>query len=115
MSQYSLTEHEQCCLDHLQRARALGVSLREYAERQGLKVASLYQTKSQLKKKGALDEPAGEVNEAEQAFVAVSVVPSASGTVLRLRHPVGWELACETWPPVDWLLAVLSGGGDAAR
>lgn len=111
MSAYSLTEHEQCCLDHLQRAQALGVSLREYADRQGLKVGSLYQSKSQLKKKGALDEPADD----DEAFVAVSVVPSTSGTVLQLRHPAGWELACDEWPPVDWLLAVLSGGSDAAR
>ena len=111
MSAYSLTEHEQCCLDHLQRARALGVSLREYADRQGLKVASLYQSKRQLKKKGALDERAA----GDEAFVAVSVVPSTSGTVLRLRHRAGWELACDEWPPVGWLLAVLSGGGDAAR
>lgn len=29
MSAYSLSEHEQCCLDHLQRVQALGVSLRE--------------------------------------------------------------------------------------
>jgi hypothetical protein len=114
MSAYSLTEHEQCCLDHLQRARTLGLSLREYADSQGLTVGSLYQTKSQLKKKGALDEPTEGGGE-DEAFVAVSVVPSAAGTVLRLRHPGGWEMACETWPPVDWLLAVLSGGDDAAR
>ena len=114
MSAYSLTEHEQCCLNHLQRAQAQGVSLREYADRQGLKVGSLYQTKSQLKKKGALDEPAEGRGE-DEAFVAVSVVPSAAGAVLRLRHPAGWELAFEAWPPVDWLLAVLSGGSDAAR
>lgn len=114
MSSYSLTEHEQRCVAHLRRARERGVSLREYADRQGLKVQSLYQTKSQLKKKGALDEPVA-ADQSDPAFVAVSVVPSPAEAVLRLRHRAGWELACETWPPVDWLLAVLSGGGDAAR
>lgn len=107
----SLTDHERHCLSHLNRAQQQGLSLRAYAEARGLKVGSLYQTKSQLKKKGLLDARVG----VEADFVAVDVAPANASAVLRLRHPGGWELECATWPPVDWLHRVLRGGSDAPR
>lgn len=107
----SLTDHEQQCLAHLNRAQQQGMSLRAYADARGLKVGSLYQTKSQLKKKGLLDAGVG----VEADFVAVDVPPASESAVLRLRHPAGWELECTTWPPVDWLQQVLWGEADASR
>lgn len=107
----SLTDHEQQCLSHLNRAQEQGMSLRAYADARGLKVGSLYQTKSQLKKKGLLDAPVA----VEADFVAVDVPPASGPAVLRLRHWGGWELECATWPPVDWLQQVLRGSSDAPR
>lgn len=107
----ALTDHEQQCLSHLNRARQQGMSLRAYADDQGLKVGSLYQTKSQLKKKGLLDAPVG----VEGDFLAVDVASARGPAMLRLRHPSGWELECATWPPVDWLQQVLCSSADAPR
>lgn len=105
----SPTDHERQCLIHLNRARELGLSLREYADARGLKVHNLYQGKSQLKKKGLLD--AG----AEADFLAVEVLPASGPVVLRLRHREGWELECAAWPPAPWLHRVLWGDSDASR
>lgn len=107
----SLTDHEKQCLTHLDRARSQGMSLKAYADAEGLRVGSLYQTKSQLKKKGVLDAPAA----ADSGFVAVDLPPASGPAVLRLRHPGGWELECTDWPPVDWLQRVLWGWSDASR
>jgi hypothetical protein len=107
----SLTDHEQQCLSHLNRAQKQGLSLKAYADAEGLRVGSLYQTKSQLKKKGLLDAPVA----AEADFLAVDVASASGPAVLRLRHPSGWELECAAWPPVDWLQQVLWGEADAPR
>lgn len=107
----SLTDHQKQCLTHLDRAREQGMSLKAYADAEGLSVGSLYQAKSQLKKKGLLDHPVAP----EAEFVAVDVAPASGPAVLRLRHPAGWELECSAWPPVEWLQQVLWGSLDASR
>jgi len=107
----SLTDHEQQCLAHLNRAQKQGLSLKAYADAEGLRVGSLYQTKSQLKKKGMLDSTVG----VESDFVAVDLPPASGPAVLRLRHPSGFELECTDWHPVDWLQHLLWGSTDAPR
>lgn len=107
----SLTDHEQQCLSHLNRAQKQGLSLKAYADAEGLRVGSLYQTKSQLKKKGLLDTSVA----AGGDFLAVDLPPASGPAVLRLRHPAGFELECSDWPPVDWLHQVLWGSSDAPR
>ena len=49
-----LTERQQRLLEHLHRCEARGVSLKAYAEHEGLKVADLYSGKQVLRRKGAI-------------------------------------------------------------
>jgi hypothetical protein len=110
MTDVSLSEREQECLNHLRQAEELGANLREYADAYGLKVHDLYQGKRQLTKKGVL----GAAPAKAEDFVAVRVAPSPDKAVLRLRHPSGWELVCHDWPPAAWVSAIMAGNTDAA-
>jgi hypothetical protein len=119
-----LTEREQQALEHMRKAQELGLTLKEYAARNGLDVQMLYQLRKPLVRKGAL----GPVRQASQevptaqkasAFLPVRVLPAApgpSGTAMacRLVHPSGWVLECDGLPPPTWVIAVLGGGGHAA-
>ena len=55
-----LTKRERECLDHLQTAEGLGVTLKEYADAYGVDVNFLYNAKSQLVKKGGAARRQGE-------------------------------------------------------
>lgn len=110
MTTKALSPRQQEYLEHVHRAEELGISLREYADAQGLKVKDIYNVKRQLVKKGVLGTPTA----ATADFVAVRIADPGGAVVCRLRHPSGWEISCGNWPPAAWLTAVLSGGQDAA-
>ena len=90
----SLTERQRFWLEHL-RACGSG-SLKVYAEQHALEVSSLYEAKSQFKRKGMLDAPAAR-------FVRVQRdTPELSPALWRihLRNGTLVEVACapEHWP-----------------
>ena len=119
-----LTEREQQALEHMRKAQELGVTLKDYAARNGLDVQMLYQLRKPLVRKGALG-PVRRVSreaptaEKQSAFLPVRVVSVAprrgSPTVAcRLVHPSGWVLECDDLPPASWVTSVLVGGAHAA-
>ena len=89
----SLTERQRFWLRHL---RACGTgSLKAYAEEHGLELGALYEAKSRLKRKGALDTTA-------RRFARVQCEPSAAPpTVCRIHLCNGTlvEVACA---PEHW-------------
>jgi hypothetical protein len=120
----SLTEREQRALEHMRKAQELGMSLKEYAGKNGLEVQMLYQLRKPLVRKGALGpvrrpEPQPR-REKSSAFLPVRVVPSsgaaAGGTPMacRLVHPSGWVFECGGLPPASWMAAVMAGEIHAA-
>jgi hypothetical protein len=129
MADKGMTAHELRCLEHLQRARALGSSVAEYARAHGLKSRMLYDADKQLRKKGEIcgGSPSGSVDSIgkgkpeidESRFVAVriehpSLPPCPSSPVLRVQHARGHVLKFASWPPAEVMTAALSGGYDAA-
>jgi hypothetical protein len=130
MADQGMTVHDLECSGHLKQARALGLSLAEYARAHGLKVRMLYDAGNRLKKKGVIagallsqgpakGSPEGKSENGESQFVAVRVEGpsepiSAFLPVLRVQHARGHLLEFGTWPPADVMAAALLGGCDAA-
>ena len=119
----ALTEREQQGLEHMLKAQELGMSLKEYAGKNGLDVQMLYQLRKPLVRKGALGpvgrpepRPRGDQSSAFLPVRVVSSGPAAVGTLMacRLVHPSGWVLECGGLPPASWMAAVLAGGAHAA-
>ncbi|MBU6444340.1 MAG: hypothetical protein KGR48_10555 [Alphaproteobacteria bacterium] len=124
-----LTRRERECLEHLQSAEGLGVSLKEYADSFGVDVNSLYTVKSRLMRKGVLARArrkpvAGDGVEespvqAPSPFVAVRLEEPAApvakpAPVLRLKHRRGHVLEFAQWPPAALLMTLLGEACDAA-
>ena len=89
MADQGMTVHDLECSGHLKQARALGLSLAEYARAHGLKVRMLYDAGNRLKKKGVIagallsqgpakGSPEGKSENGESQFVAVRVEVRAS-------------------------------------
>jgi hypothetical protein len=130
MADREMTVHELECSGHLKQARALGLSLAEYARVHGLKVRMLYDADNRLKKKGVIagalssrrlakDSPEGNSEIGGSQFVAVRVEGSGEPIsaflpVLRVQHARGHRLEFGAWPPADVMAAALLGGCDAA-
>jgi hypothetical protein len=119
----ALTEREQQALEHMRKAQDLGVTLKEYAAKNGLDVQMLYQLRKPLVRKGALGpvrRPDPEPRRDKlSAFLPVRVLssgPAAGGPPMacRLVHPSGWVFECGGLPPASWMAAVLAGGAHAA-
>jgi hypothetical protein len=89
----SLTEREQQALEHMRKAQELGVTLKEYAAKNGLDVQMLYQLRKPLVREGALGpvrRPDPEPRrDKSNAFLPVHVVPSAAATG---GTPMAWRL-----------------------
>ena len=124
MASEVLTEREQQALEHMCKAQELGVTLKEYAARNGLDVQILYQLGKPLVRKGALGPVQRASKEAAptapkvSAFLPVRVLsagptPGSAAVACRLVHPSGWMLECDGLPPAAWVTAVLAGGAHA--
>ena len=100
----ALTERQRFWLEHL---RACGTgSLKAYADEHGLEIGALYEAKSRLKRKGALDG-------APTRFTRVqcdSPAPSATVCRIHLHNGALVEVACapEHWPTLLSSVAALS-------
>src|SRR5215471_15592188 len=113
MADEGLTAHELSCLEHLKQARALGLSLAQYARDHGLRVKMLYGAENRLRKKGVIagassQQPGKAIAErkpeiGESQFVAVRIEhPSvAPSPVLRVQHARGHVLEFGSWPPTE--------------
>ena len=118
-----LTERGQQGREHMRKAQELGVTLKEYASRNGLDVQMLYQLRKPLVRKGALGPVRQATKEAPtaqkvSAFLPVRVVsaaPTRGSAVVacRLVHPSGWVLECDRLPPAAWMATVLAGEAHA--
>ena len=89
-----LTERQQRLFDHLRQCEARGLSLRAYAEGEGLKVGDLYSGKQELTRKGVLN---GSAQRARFVRARISSVDEREDQVLcRIRLPNGCvvELRC---------------------
>lgn len=123
-----LTEHERQCLEHMRRARALGMSLVGYERSHGIKARMLYDVAARLKKKGMIGgdvKPEGLVKRCTEAiardekspFVTVRIAPTKAPRgdfipVLRLSHERGHVLEFGVWPPAEMMAVILAGGHD---
>jgi hypothetical protein len=124
----AITEHGLRCLDHLKRARALGMSVAAYARTHRLKARMLYDAAKLLRIKGVIGAGLGSSREAKSGadaessasrFVSVRVEEANARScpwspVLRVRHVHGHVLEFDAWPPAEVMAAALSGGGDVA-
>ena len=112
MTTDDLSEREQQALEHLQQARALGVSLREYAEARGLEVKDLYNRKAQLVRKGVL--PGGRA-ESSSEFIPVEVARSTvdERDGFRLVHVSGWTIECTSLPEASWVASLVRAMSEA--
>jgi len=124
MADEGMSGHEVRCLEHLKQARALGLSLAQYARAHGLKVRMLYDADNRLRRNGLitgmpLQQPGKAIAKrkpeiGERQFVSVRVAPHHSSPVLRIQHARGHVLEFGSWPPTDVMIAALAGGCDAA-
>jgi len=127
MSERAMTMKQRTAVAALEATRAAGVSLVAYAQAHGLVVRELYDAIAALRRRGALPAAApGRPRVRRRGadrFLPVRVVSSTTlatattaraSAVCRLVHAGGLVLECAQWPPVEWLSALWSGGGDAA-
>ena len=89
MTEQGLTKRQRYWLEHLQRCEASGESLKAYAAAHALSVASLYEAKGRLRRRGFM----GEATESVPKFVQVGrVQPTASVCRVQLCNGVSVEL-----------------------
>ena len=79
-----LRPRERFWLDHLRTARRQGQTLKAHAQAHGLSVSALYTTRSTLKRRGVLSEPAASA----PTLVPVRIPPLA-GSAFRVHLPNG--------------------------
>ena len=123
-----LTEHQRECLEHMRRARTLGMSLVGYERCHGIKARMLYDAAAQLRKKGIIGGDVNAVGLAKQGreavaaaekspFVTVRIAAAKAPRgdfipVLRLNHERGHVLEFGIWPPAEMMAVILAGWHD---
>ena len=117
MAAEQLTLRENVALEHLQKAEELAVSVAEYCRTFEIDLKDLYNAKQSLVRKGVITAKAKDPDEAAESsaageFVSVVVAPPATlaaGSVCSIRHPSGLVIDCATFPPAEWLTALVGG------
>ncbi len=112
-----VTEREAAYLQHLQRAKSLGIALSEYCRRNDLRVKEWYQVRRDMVQKGVMSRTQGSgrrnaLRPSATAFVALRLAttpPATSTTACSIRHPSGWMIECASVPPASWLNALVGG------
>lgn len=113
----TVEERETAYLQHLQRAKSLGIALSEYCRRNDLRVKEWYQVRRDMVHKGLMSRTQGSGRQSGSrapatAFVPVRVAtpaPAAARTPCLIRHPSGWTIECASLPPASWLSGLVSG------
>ena len=105
----NLTKRQQRLLDHLRQCEARGVSLKDYAESEGLKVADLYSGKQELRRKGVI---AGATSRSRFVRARIAVGDDGVETVLcRVRLPNGCVVELRCAPEGQALQSILEAVG----
>lgn len=111
------TERETAYLQHLERAKSLGIALSEYCRRNELRVEEWYQVRRDMVRKGLTSRTQGSGRQdgsrrPAPAFLALRVAtapPATATTACSIRHPSGWTIECASLPPASWLSGLVSG------
>jgi hypothetical protein len=109
MAEQTLTEWERQTLEHLQRARERGATLRDYASESHLNVQELYSGKARLRRKGFW--PTKNTKPVQPELLAVRVMPeikASDALACRLTGPNGWVIECCRWPEARWVAALMA-------
>ncbi len=104
-----LTERQQRLLEHLRQCEARGVSVKAYAQSEGLKVTDLYSGKQELRRKGM---SVGEPSRAH--FVRARIATDADGgeaMLCRVRLPNGCVVEFRCAPRGQVLPSILEAVG----
>ena len=107
-----MTEIQRQSLEHLERARSEGLSVKAYARVHGIAAQRIYDSVGRLRRRGVLKAPP---SKGRDKFIKVKIAappPTVSLAVCRMLIPGGLVIECLQWPPSSWLLEL--GRADAA-
>ena len=103
MKNEEMTEIQRQSLEHLERARVEGLSVKAYARGRGISAQRIYDSVGLLRRRGVLnDKP----SKGRDRFIKVkiSASPPSSTAVCRMLIPGGPVIECLQWPPRSWLV-----------
>jgi hypothetical protein len=112
MMNEGMTEIQRQSLEHLERARGEGLSVKAYARVHGITAQRIYDSVGRLRRRGVLKDPPGKVRD---RFIKVKIAappPTVSTVVCRMLISGGLVIECLQWPPRLWLVEL--GRADAA-
>jgi len=100
MKNGGVTELQRRSLEHFERSRREGLSIKAYALAHGIPAQQIYDAVGRLRRRGALPDQA-----ASGKFIAVKIAPTpiSNATVCRMLVPGGLVIECLQWPPHSWL------------
>ena len=105
-----LTPAQQRWHDHLTAADVAGISLRAYADREGLPVQSLYTWKQKLRKKGLWPTTQRAITLRRAKVLGTPLLPSPAGAPpgyrIHLPNGVMVELSASGLPPLAEVLSL---------
>jgi hypothetical protein len=101
MKNVEMTELQRQSLEHFERARREGLSVKAYARAHGISAQQIYDTVGRLRRRDALPGQAATSGK----FIAVKIAapPSNNAAVCRMLIPGGLVIECLQWPPRTWL------------
>ena len=86
MERSELSERQSWWLAHVEACDLTGASMKAYADRHGLNLASFYCWKGQLKELGVLDGGGPGVRPSAACLVPVKVTPASSGAAVAVTR-----------------------------
>jgi hypothetical protein len=112
MKNEEMTEIQRQSLEHVERARVEGLSVKAYARAHGIPAQRIYDSVGLLRRRGVLKV---QPSKGRDRFIKVKITappPTASTAVCRMLIPGGLVIECLQWPPRSWLVEL--GRADAA-
>jgi hypothetical protein len=100
MKNVEMTELQRQSLEHFERARLEGISIKAYARAHGISAQQIYDTVGRLRRRSALPDQAA----TSDKFISVKIAaPINNGVVCRMVTSGGLVIECLQWPPRTWL------------
>jgi hypothetical protein len=103
MKSEEMTEIQRQSLEHLERARSEGLSIKAYARAHGIPAQRIYDSVGRLRRRAGMKE---QPSKSRDRFIKVKITesPASVGTaVCRISAPGGLVIECLQWPPRGWL------------
>ena len=103
MKSEEMTEIQRQSLEHLERARREGLSVKAYARAHGIPAQRIYDSVGRLRRRDGLK---GQPSKSRDRFIKVKITapqPAESTAVCRLLIQDGLVIECLQWPPRGWL------------